>query len=82
MIRNASALDGYYGLRFTHNTDVLVSGLAMSKNQVKWIAMKIALNIFVLRCAAATATLSAASSASLPGSCGRGANIEKLAPNF
>jgi hypothetical protein len=24
--------DGYYGLRFAHNTDVLVSGLAMSKN--------------------------------------------------
>jgi len=23
--------DGYYGLRFAHNTDVLVSGLAMSK---------------------------------------------------
>jgi len=24
--------DGYYGLRFAHNTDVLVTGLAMSKN--------------------------------------------------
>lgn len=24
--------DGYYGLRIAHNTDVLVSGLAMSKN--------------------------------------------------
>ena len=24
--------DGYYGLRFAHNTDVLVSGLAMAKN--------------------------------------------------
>ncbi len=24
--------DGYYGLRFAHNTDVLVNGLAMSKN--------------------------------------------------
>ncbi|MGA8937725.1 MAG: hypothetical protein WB439_01045 [Acidobacteriaceae bacterium] len=24
--------DGYYGLRFAHNTDVLVSGLAMSKD--------------------------------------------------
>jgi hypothetical protein len=24
--------DGYYGLRFAHNTDVLVTGFAMSKD--------------------------------------------------